>query len=236
MKQAWIFLGLTGGVLLYGAATQMARAADLVVLDAQGLALKAGDVVDVSKRLDLDEGQQVTLVTDDGDTIKLRGPFHQAPSARSGGGNSVTVALAGLLVQKDVRTGDVGVVRELTALEPPDPWAIDISPAGNRCLRDGEPVIFRRKTSMVAAQLSIASSDGSWRETTAWPKGATKLSAPAKLPSSERAGVILDLGEGPVTITLLTIPATMKNDRMRAAWMFEAGCDLQATTLARTIK
>ncbi len=234
MKQVRALLRFAACGLLLCVATASARAADLVVIDEQGLSLKAGAIVDDGKILDLDDGQSVTLVNDDGDTIKLKGPYHQAPSGKSGDGNSVTVALSGLLVQKDVRTSDVGVVREMMAIQPLDPWVVDIGP-GNRCVRAGEAVVFRRKTAMAEARLSIVSSDGAWHTTAVWPKGQDRLSAPDELPVAERASYRIDLGEGPVELTLIRIPASMKNDRMRAAWMFAAGCDLQARTLARTI-
>ena len=70
-----IFLGLIA-VLACGAAD----AAQLVVVEARGIALKPGAVVDSSKALVLKQGQHVTLISDSGATLSLDGPYDKAPA------------------------------------------------------------------------------------------------------------------------------------------------------------
>jgi hypothetical protein len=236
MKRTRLFLNIGSIFLSLFVTVGAARATDLVVVEARGVGLKSGDIVDSTKALDLDEGQRVTLVTPDGKTVKLRGPFHQSPIGGDATGNSVTVALSGLLVQKDVRTADVGVVRAGTVVHLPEPWVVDVSHAGNRCFREGEPVVFWRDTQTATRELSVTPLDRAWRETAAWTKGSDRLPAPKDLPLPGRVTYLVDIGDGPVAVTLIKIPASMNNDRMRAAWMFEKACNLQAETLAQTIK
>lgn len=233
MGRAW---GIAAAlVALAGVGT--AQAANVVVLDAQGVALKAGQILDDRKVLDLNEGQRVTLITATGDTLKLRGPFHARPApGATGGGGSLTIALASLLVRKDVRASDVGAVRAGSTVKLPDPWLVDVSHPGIRCVREGAPTIFWREEAGKASELAISPLNKGWRLTAAWAGGADRLSAPKELPVTGRATYLVDIGDGPVAITLLNIPASVDNDRMQAAWMFEKGCNLQAETLAQTFQ
>ena len=177
-----------------------------------------------------------TLITASGDTLKLRGPFHGRPIATASGGGTLTITLAALLVRKDVRASDVGAVRAGVAVQLPDPWVVDVSHPGTRCIREGIPVILWRSSSDKSAELAIAPLDRGWRLTAAWAKGQDRLPAPKDLPLPGRMTYLMDLGDGPVAVTLLTLPASLDNSRMQAAWMFEKGCNLQGEALANTIE
>jgi hypothetical protein len=52
-----------------------AWSAELVVVEARGLTLKPGQVVDDTQKLTLQRGDEVTLVDENGAVIKLRGPL-----------------------------------------------------------------------------------------------------------------------------------------------------------------
>src|ERR1700676_1270199 len=114
-------------------ATPAARAGDLVVIEARGLPLQAGQVIDDTKPLVLKEGQRVTLIAANGNTLKLRGPYDQAPGSGEGGsGAGLSDALQALIVQKQSRTSDVGVVRAGgEAAKLPEPWLLDVRRPGN---------------------------------------------------------------------------------------------------------
>lgn len=228
--------GLSAGLSALLMSVTGAHAAAIIVVDAHGIPLKAGQVLDDRKVLDLADGQRVTLITASGDTLKLRGPYHQRPTPGAGGSGNLTVALSALLVQKNVRASDVGAVRAGTVVQLPEPWVVDVSHPGTRCVREGTPIIFWRTESGTANELAIAPLNRSWRLTAAWPKGQDRLAAPKDLPVAGRATYLIDIGDGPVAITLLSIPASINNDRMLAAWMFEKGCNLQAETLAQALK
>ncbi|HEX3483593.1 MAG TPA: hypothetical protein VHT51_00945, partial [Micropepsaceae bacterium] len=58
-----------------------AKAADFIVIDARRVALRVGQTVDSTKPLTLKEGQQITLISPTGATIKLDGPYDKAPDA-----------------------------------------------------------------------------------------------------------------------------------------------------------
>src|SRR5947209_17135949 len=117
-------------------------AAQVVVVEARGVSLKQGDVIDDATPRKLEDGQMVTLVAENGSILTLRGPFDQAPSA-GGGGIDVGSALGALTTGNSRNVA--GVVRSAAVdVRLPTPWLIDVSHAGVACLRPGEkPVLWR---------------------------------------------------------------------------------------------
>ncbi len=226
---------LAGAVLALSINWGTAIAATVVVVDAHGVPMKPGQTIDDAKVLNLDTGQSMTVITARGDTLKLRGPYHQRPMAGAGGGGSLTIALASLIVRRDVRASDVGAVRGGGAVKLPEPWVIDVSHPGTRCAREASPIVFWRAAADKPAELSIAPLNRAWRLSAPWARGADRVLAPRELPVPGRATYVIDIGDGPVAITLLVIPVAVSNDQMRAAWMFEQSCNLQAETLVQTL-
>jgi hypothetical protein len=212
-------------------------AGELIVVEARGIALQAGQVVDDTQKLTLTEGQRVTLIAANGNTLKLRGPYDQAPAAAAGSEANLGTALAALLVQKQTRTSEVGVTRAgPEAGELPDPWVLDITRPGNLCIRDGVPIVVWRPEAKRAANLSINSTDKSWKVITQWPSGVDRLTLPLRFPAKNRATYLVELGAIRAAVTLHTIPATVDQDKMRAGWMIEKGCAEQANALIKTLQ
>ena len=229
-------LGLAA-TLVAALATSPAPAAEVVVVEARGIALKAGQVLDDTQPLVLQEGQRVTLIAANGNTIKLRGPYDQAPAAGEAGGANLAQALTALIVQKQTRTSEVGVVRGVTdTSQLPEPWVLDISQPGNVCVRDGTPVVFWRPSAADAANLTVLPTDKSWRLATVWPKGDDRLTLPERYATRNRATYLIDLGKLHAAVTLNVIPASATTDAMRAAWMIEKGCQQQAEALLASLK
>jgi len=238
MRDAVTMHRLTGAAF---AAAMLGSAAvdagELIVVEARGIALQAGQVVDDTQKLTLTEGQRVTLIAANGNTLKLRGPYDQAPAAAAGSEANLGTALAALLVQKQTRTSEVGVTRAgPEAGELPDPWVLDITRPGNLCIRDGVPIVVWRPEAKRAANLSINSTDKSWKVITQWPSGVDRLTLPQRFPAKNRATYLVELGAVRAAVTLHTIPATVDQDKMRAGWMIEKGCAEQANALIKTLQ
>jgi hypothetical protein len=213
-------------------------AADLVVIDARGLSFQPGQVIDDTKPLVLKEGQRVTLISANGNTLKLRGPYDQAPGAGAGGaGAGLSDALKALITQKQSRTSDVGVVRAgSAAAKLPEPWVLDVSRPGNLCVRDGDPIVFWRPSSGTTANLTVSPLDKSWKIAATWASGADRLVIPPNLPIQGRATYLIELDETQSAVTLNSIPGAAGSDAMRAAWMIEKGCQAQAEALLAVLR
>ena len=223
---------LAFAALIFGTASA-AMAAELVVVEARGVGLKQGDVIDDAKPLTLKDGQLVTLVAENGSILTLRGPYDQAPSASSGG---VDVASAiGALTTGGTRNV-AGVVRSAaTDVHLPGPWLMDVSHPGVACLRQGDhPVLWRASDG--GATLTMMPADRSWRAQTQWPAGSPTLQAPSNFPIKDGRTYLADFGGKPVAVTLTQIPPKVTNPRMQAAWMLEKGCVAQAEALLKTVR
>jgi hypothetical protein len=213
----------------------IARAANLVVVEARGIDLKPGAEIDGTKPLTLSDGQVVTLISPSGQIIKLRGPLHAAPApAQAGSSVDVGAALRTMVTQELSGSTELGVVRGAADdLVPPTPWLIDVTHDGNRCLPQDSPIVFWRPGGGGATTVSIAPDDRSWLARAPWQGDTDRLVVPSAVPLRSRSTYFIGLNGKESAITLIMIPAAVSNDAMRGAWMIEAGCAPQVKALLR---
>jgi len=220
--------------LLLSLVATAATAAELVVVEARNIDLQQGTSVDDSKPLTLKEGQQVTLIADDGTILTLRGPYDRAPSG-GGGGVGVADALQALTTQNSVRNV-AGVVRDAT-VSLPGPWLVDVSHPGTACIRRGEQPVFWRDGKMGGGdKITVMPADRSWLASTEWPRGSATMAAPSNFPVRDGRTYLVDFGDKPIAVTLSEVSPSAVNPRMQAAWMIEKGCIAQAEALLRTVR
>jgi hypothetical protein len=229
---------LLGLVALTAALALESAAAELVVVTAKGVELKAGQAVDGAKPLKLEAGQLVTLISSDGRTIKLKGPYEDAPApGQAQQGGDVVDALKNLVGQRGAGSGTLGVVRSASAeIELPEPWIIDVSRPGTRCWREGGDAVFWRADAAGAADLEIQPADRSWQANARWPDGINRLKMPPSLPLRDGQSYVVTLGGGSAAIVVHSVPATLGQDAQRLAWLVEKGCEAQAVALLKVIE
>ena len=228
--------GLGLGVL---AAALPALAANLVVLEARGIGLRPGAMVDDSQPLNLLEGQHLTLIAANGATIKIDGPFDKSPAAARDGGSGVLVqALAALGTQSGARTSEEGVTRSGGQVAKlPSPWLLDVSRTGRVCLIEGEKPVFWRPAASRRSEMTVTAADRSWKAETNWPEGSDQMLVPPALPVHGGSTYLVSLGKGAeAAVTVDLVPAALDSDAMRVAWMAQRGCEAQAEALLRTVK
>jgi hypothetical protein len=232
-------IALAGSLLLGLLCGNPATAADLVVVEAHGVDLTPGQVLDDNKPLVLREGQRVTLLAADGNMVKLRGPYDRAPGGSGGGGDSaagLTQGLGALLVQKETRTSEVGVVRaNVQHVILPEAWVVDAEKPGSACIREGAPLVFWRSATGKQATFTLMPLDRSWKITTPWPVGADRLPMPDTVPVQRRTSFLVELDGTRSAITVNSIPNVVRTNEMRLGWMREKGCEAQAEALLRTL-
>jgi hypothetical protein len=213
-----------------------ARAADLVVLEARGINLRPGQVWDSARPLALRQGQHVTLISPAGATLKLDGPYGKPPAADEGRGVPVANALSLLVTQRQARLGEVGTTRGAAPSNLPDPWVLDASRAGTVCLRENSEAVLWRPDPSRDAELVVTPADRSWKTGARWPAGADriKIAAPAVIRGGTTYLVSLDGAQSGMKVE--SVPASLGNDSMRAAWLAGKGCEAQARALLRTVR
>jgi hypothetical protein len=231
MTMRRIFLGL----LFLMAPLSAANAAQYVVVEARGVAISVGSIVDPTKPLVLKQGQHVTLVSDGGQTIKLDGPYEKAPVAQQG--VQLAAAFTGLVTERNARMGEIGTTRGAAPKAPlPDPWLIDASSTGSACLLQGTSPVLWRPTTASAVDVVITPSDRSWRAQTKWSPGADRLRLANDLGVHGDASYFISLNGSESAITISSVPTVLSTDQMRAAWMIQKGCDRQAQALLSAAK
>jgi len=204
---------------------------DMVVMEARGVRLQQGQVIDGSVTLTLTEGQQVSLMTQDGKVVKLRGPFDKPPAPADAATADVKTALLSLVAQESQRER-AGVIRGgISQVIPPEPWVIDVSSTGLRCLPADSVITLWRPDASDTLPVEVAPNDRSWRANVDWRAGSDRLPLPHNVPLRRRTPYVVRLGGKEVNITLLSLPASLSNDAMRASFMMENGCDAQAKAM-----
>ena len=115
MRGIGAFIGL---VLVLSALP--APAAEFVVVAGGAPGLMPGQVVQSGATLEIPTGASVTLVSESGKTLTLKGP-HSGPAGTGGGGNpgpGLIKALSGLLTVSGQETASLGTMR---GVQPPPP-------------------------------------------------------------------------------------------------------------------
>jgi hypothetical protein len=213
-----------------------AQAADLIVLESRGVNLRPGQSVDSERVLALKQGQHVTLISASGVTLKLDGPYEKAPGSDQARGVPVGKALQMLVTQREARVGEVGTTRGLAPSVLPDAWVLDASRAGTVCLREGSDAVLWRPDSARDADLSLSPADKSWKTQARWPAGADRIKVPA--PAVIRGGetYLVSLNGAQSALNVESVPASLSNDQVRAAWLANKDCEAQARALLRNGK
>jgi hypothetical protein len=210
-----------------------ASAANLIVVEARGIGMKPGATVDSTKPLVLKQGQHVTLIDDKGATLNIDGPYDQPPSA-GGTGRSIGTTLAALGTEHSARTGEAGVTRTGAVADTlPAPWLFDVTRSGNVCLQENQLPVLWRPAAKSAIALVVMPVDRSWKSQVDWPGGVDRLTVTPDIPMHGGAAYVVSYGGTEYALAVNTVPASLANDQMRAAWMVQKGCEAQAEALLR---
>jgi hypothetical protein len=205
---------------------------DMVVMEARGVKLQQGQVIDGSANLTLTDGQQVSLMMQDGRVIKLKGPFDKPPAPPEASATAnVQLALQLLVTQQSSRER-AGVIRGGPGLViPPEPWVVDVSSDGLRCLEADSTITLWRPDASASVPIEVSPNDRSWKANVTWEKGADRLYLGHNVPVRRRTPYVVRVADKNVNITLVSLPTTLSNDAMKAAFMMDNGCDAQAKAL-----
>jgi hypothetical protein len=211
-----------------------ADAAQYVVVEARGVNLKVGAIVDPTKPLVLKQGQHLTLVSDSGQTIKLDGPYEKAPIASQG--VQLAAAIGALASNNNGRLGEIGTTRAVGKVNLPGPWLLDAVHPGSECLLEGRQPVLWRPAADNPADVVVMPADRSWKAQTTWPRGDTELPMKTDMGVHGDASYFVSVNGNETAIAINSVPASLASDQMRAAWMLQKGCGPQAEALLRASK
>lgn len=223
------------GILLMTAAFS-AQAQQLVVIASGAPSLKPGQVVNSGTAIEIPAGASVTLVSETGKTVILKGPFSGPVKAggEGGGDNKLIASLSGLLSGSGKETGSLGTMRAATPPKPPsDAWVINTGKSGVFCVQAKGPVMLWREKAAKARILTLKNLTDKSRSKAKWPAGSATLEWPSKVNLTDGARYLLRMkgSRAARKLKLHLVPGGLASDAHRAAWMARNGCEKQALRL-----
>ena len=214
------------------------QAETLIVMEARGVSLKAGAQIDGDQILTLKEGERLTLIRSDGTVLTLRGPFSKTPAPASAVASDPKQALAALINTRAARTSSVGVIRAGEEVMPlPEPWLVDLSRSGMRCMIEDQTVTFWRPDASQEIRFTLVPSDRSYKADFVWPRGSARLAASKLEFKNEFNFFTIQQTDQEFALQLMKLPkAIAEGDRViLIAWLLEKGCTQQADALLRQL-
>jgi len=208
--------------------------ADMVVVKATGPGLKAGQVVATGVSVSLPAASKAVLLTKDGRTVSLAGPFEgPVPEPAAAGGDDKTVtALSRLLTASAADSSALGVTR---AGDFSSPYTITVK-GGPHCQVASEKPRFQREIGSPEEHLTITTASGA-SQTLTWPEDEAELGWPASIPfAAGTYSLRLDTQPKPGLLTVELIPADVKGPASVAVWMADHGCSSQALKLLASLR
>ena len=233
MKRGTNLLVLVGGLMI----TSQPLAAPMIVVEARGAGLRPGMRLDSAGTIDLKDGERVTLIGADGQAVTLRGTYAGVLTKSGGATQNPRLALAALISTRNDRASKVGSIRSGANAAPlPDPWLIDISRGGARCIREGQRPIWWRPDASGETKFAVYPIDRSWRADFVWQKGQAQMAAPdlAKLDGVKT--FLIQVPGQDNAISLNVIPADVVDPLILSSWMLEKACVQQADAYFRQIQ
>jgi hypothetical protein len=215
------------------------HAAQLVVISSNAPTLKAGAIVDGAASIMLSPGVTVTLISPEGKTIKLKGPYKGKPEPLpSGKTNNLLNSLSQIVTGPPENDPSLAVFRAAPGAARPDVWAINVGRSGVYCVRADRPATLWRAQAGRKIVLEIKQVGGRQRETRKeWPQGKRTMIWPAELPLADGATYLARPVSGYrwTNVTIALVPKELPTQAHRAGWMAENGCARQARRLLDTI-
>ena len=174
-----------------------AAAADFVVVEADGIRLPTGQSVNGAQPLKLEDGQAVTLLSQDGQTIHIDGPSSAAPDSLAKGGSADVPDCDGSAHHREPRPHERGRGRAR-----PGRGAAARS-LGRRYHPPGHELRARRRGRRAVARpaahvatVAFAPKDRSWNVSGTWPANADRVTLPANMPLKDDWDYVVEVGGG----------------------------------------
>jgi hypothetical protein len=211
---------------------------ELVVVESSSSRYELRQIVSDTDNITLEEGSEVLLITEDGRTIALSGPYDDLVNATvPSRGFEVFKALARLIGISEVDSRDLGGVRgdddEVRVIDNrKTPWLFHAGLSGDQCLPENhEPVAFWREDSSLEQRLTVRHIASGDNASIVWKQGENTVAWPDQLAMQPNSVYVLDWNGQirPVGMVIRQVPATVTEiGEATVAWLAARGCTNQA--------
>lgn len=219
----------------------IAEAGDLVVVTSTAPTFAPGKMVAAGASIDLPKGAQVTLVSESGQMVTLKGPRSgpAGATATKGKDGNLVKALSRLVSSGGKETEALGAMRSAGGTSGPgSPWMVNIGRSGKVCVAAGKGPELWRSDSASEVTLTLKGLKGGGKVSLPWPAGSQTLAWPSAVALKDGASYMVRIKGSPTArrLTVHLVPGTLPSDAHRAVWMAEKGCKRQAKRLLAAMK
>ena len=210
-----------------------ALALEVVVMASNVDGIAPGQVLDGAESIEVPANGTLTLITADGRSITLTGPYSGAPAIASTAGDRALVAALSALLSGGEGAPALGVVRGTGGAGPDDPWLVDVTHSGDHCVRGTATARLWRPRADQVGVLSLRAVETGERVRADWNQGESTLAWPATVPLADGANYFARLNRGITArrLVLHVVPDGLATEAHRAVWMAQHGCVDQARSL-----
>jgi len=226
-------------------ASPLVEAGKWVVIAAEQSSLQKGALLDSKQTVKLAEGAQLTLLAEDGKTLKLIGPYSGTPDpggSKVGEGSNLE-AISRLLRGHRESTSTLGVMRGGSSLgvmrgsgsrEPSTADLVDVDSSGERCLTK-DPIVLWRGNSTHSEQVTlVADAYGAPLASFTWPAGEARWSLPSRSFEDGKSYLLQRAGQS-IRLRIHKRMEPLANPAALAGWMAKSGCGAQALSVLATL-
>lgn len=228
------------GLVLLGA-SPLVEAGKWVVIAAEQSSLQKGALLDGKQTVKLAEGAQLTLLAEDGKTLKLIGPYSGVPDPgeSKGGGGSSLEAISRLLRghRESASTlgamrggGSLGIMRGGSLQESSTADLVDVDSSGERCLTQDPVVLWRGSTAHSEQVTLVADTHGAPPTSFIWPAGEARWSMPSRSFEDGQSYLLQRAGQS-IRLRIHKMTEPPNNPAALAGWMAKNGCKEQALSV-----
>ncbi|WP_046020361.1 hypothetical protein [Magnetospira sp. QH-2] len=219
-----------------------ATAGQLVVIESSLPALAPGQMIDAATAVTVPDGGKLVLISDQGTTLTLTGPFSGKPGGKmkdiKGGDGKLLTSLSKLVSGKQADMAALGTFRSGPSNLFPPLWSVNVQRSGRHCLPPSEPAKLWRPKSDGAANLRVKPLPLGDALRVTWPAGDQQMDWPETvLPSKDGSRYLVRLEDRPsaARVEFKRLPGDLPSRIHQAAWMADHGCGNQALTLLSSI-
>lgn len=213
-------------------------AQDFIVFKSKGGQFPPGMVVSSGDKIQLGVGEYLKIIAPSGKMVKVQGPYNEplgnmAKMTQKG----ISDTLKALVSAQQKHTKDMGVTRDSSGIIQaarkigwvPEPWVVNISYNGDKCVKEGEKVRFwRAEEQNLKLKISMAKE---FEAVKVLNKGESYINAPENLPIMDGAKYQFEYGDKLTQSTIHLIPNSVTDKTILASWLKESGCRAQAVAL-----
>jgi hypothetical protein len=180
---------------------------------------------------------EVTLLADNGQIIRVAGPSRR-PLAELARGRAPSLSLGRLADL--LRGGGPGRFQPAFSRSgiggaQTDPWAVDVTTGGAKCIFADHPVFLWRPPLASGARVSLEATSRSQRSFFDWPAGTITVAWPSDIPLDPSETYVVTLDSGSRTFTLTVAPKRPERG-FALVHLAESGCKDQLFALLGSVE